>query len=67
MKVKMKTNRTMAKRFKITANGHIKRAKANGSHYNTRKPKDRKRRLRKKTLITNPKVERKLKPLLQNI
>lgn len=67
MKVKLKTNRTMAKRFKITANGHIKRARANGSHYNTRKPKDRKRRLRKKTLITNQAVERKLKPLLQNI
>jgi len=54
-KVKMKSNRSAKKRFKITAKGKIKRWRAGGSHYNTRKAKDRKRRLRKPCLLyTSP-------------
>ncbi len=50
-KIKMKSNRSAKKRFKITATGKIKRWHAGGSHYNTKKAKDRKRRLRKSTLV----------------
>ena len=39
-KVKMKSNRSAKKRFKITAKGKIKRWHAGGSHYNTKKAKD---------------------------
>ncbi len=50
-KVKMKTNRSAKKRFKITATGKIKRMKSGGAHYNTKKSSNRKRRLRKPTLV----------------
>ncbi len=50
-KVKMKTNRSAKKRFKITAKGKIKRWKSGGAHYNTKKPSDRKRRLRQATYV----------------
>ncbi|QID33827.1 MULTISPECIES: 50S ribosomal protein L35 [Pampinifervens] len=63
-KVKMKTNRSAKKRFKITATGKIKRQKAGGSHYNTHKAKDRKRRLRKATLV-HPSWEDKVKGMLK--
>ena len=63
-KVKMKTNKSAKKRFKITATGKIKRARAGGSHYNTHKPKDRKRRLRKPTYV-NPSWEDKVKGMLK--
>jgi large subunit ribosomal protein L35 len=63
-KVKMKSNRSAKKRFKITAKGKIKRWRAGGSHYNTRKAKDRKRRLRKPTLV-NSGWEDKVKGLLK--
>ena len=63
-KVKMKTNRSAKKRFKITATGKIKRYKAGGAHYNTRKAKDRKRRLMKPTLV-HPSWEDKVKGMLK--
>lgn len=63
-KVKMKTNRSAKKRFKITATGKIKRYKAGGAHYNTHKSKDRKRRLRKPTLV-HPGWEDKVKGMLK--
>lgn len=47
----MKSNRSAGKRFSITASGKIKRQRAGGSHYNTHKPKARKRRLRKATYV----------------
>ncbi len=50
-KVKMKTNRSAKKRFKITATGKIKRWKSGGAHYNTKKSSDRKRRLRQPTTV----------------
>ncbi|HIC97216.1 MAG TPA: 50S ribosomal protein L35 [Aquificaceae bacterium] len=48
-KVKLKTNRSAKKRFKITATGKVKRWKSGGAHYNTKKSAKRKRRLRKHT------------------
>ncbi|MDQ7038264.1 MAG: 50S ribosomal protein L35 [Aquificota bacterium] len=50
-KVKMKTNRSARKRFKITATGKIKRRKSGGAHYNTKKSSSRKRRLRQATTV----------------
>ena len=50
-KVKMKTNRSAKKRFKVTAKGKIKRWKSGGAHYNTKKDPARKRRLRKATYV----------------
>lgn len=43
---KIKSNRGAAKRFKVTANGKIKRKKAYKNHILTKKSKKRKRNLR---------------------
>ncbi len=48
---KLKTNSGASKRFRITKNGRIKRAKANASHLLTHKNTKRKRTLRKSALI----------------
>jgi len=44
---KMKTNKSVAKRFKITGSGKVKRHRAFKSHILTKKSQKRKRRLRK--------------------
>ncbi len=49
---KMKTNRAAAKRLKRTANGKLKRFKANHSHILTKKSRKRKRRLRHSDLVS---------------
>ncbi len=46
-KIKLKTNRGAAKRFRFTANGKIKMKKAYASHILTKKSRKRKRNLRK--------------------
>jgi len=56
-KVKMKTNRSARKRFKVTAKGKIKRWRSGGSHYNTKKSPDRKRRLRKSALVPEEMID----------
>ncbi|RLJ70010.1 LSU ribosomal protein L35P [Hydrogenivirga caldilitoris] len=56
-KVKMKSNRSAKKRFKVTAKGKIKRWKSGGSHYNTKKEPKRKRRLRKATYVKENMIE----------
>jgi large subunit ribosomal protein L35 len=43
----MKTKKSVAKRFKVTGNGKIRRHKANKSHILTKKTSKRKRHLRK--------------------
>ncbi|MCH9704669.1 MAG: 50S ribosomal protein L35 [Proteobacteria bacterium] len=48
---KMKTNKSVAKRFSRTGSGKIKRAAANRRHILTHKSPDRKRRLRVDTCI----------------
>ena len=48
---KMKTNRSAAKRFKLTGTGKFKREKAYKSHILTKKTRKTKRNLRKSTLV----------------
>ena len=48
---KIKTNRSAAKRFKKTASGKVKRARAFASHKQGGKSRKRKRRLRQTTLV----------------
>lgn len=49
---KMKTHRGAAKRYRVTGNGKIKRAKAFKSHILTKKSSKRKRNLRKPAYIS---------------
>lgn len=44
-KIKMKTNRGAAKRFKVTASGKVRRNRSGKSHLNVKKSRKRKRRL----------------------
>lgn len=52
-KLKLKTNRGAAKRFKVTASGKIKRGQAMKRHILTKKAQGRKRGLRKGTLVSD--------------
>jgi len=62
----MKTKRGVAKRFKLTATGKIKRSKAFKSHILTKKTAKRKRDLRQAGLVSKSDYERikKLVPYL---
>ncbi|HEX9886608.1 MAG TPA: 50S ribosomal protein L35 [Longimicrobiales bacterium] len=55
---KMKTNRAAAKRLRRTANGHLRRMKANKSHILTKKTRKRKRRLRTADFVSPADVPR---------
>jgi large subunit ribosomal protein L35 len=60
-----KKNRSSAtKRFKITANGHVKRGKAFKSHILNKKDRKRKRNLRKSTLIFKG-FEKKVRSMIE--
>ena len=48
---KLKTNRSIAKRFKVTKTGKVRRFRANASHLLSSKGASRKRKLRKSALI----------------
>ena len=48
---KMKTNKSVAKRFKVTGKGKVKRQRAYKSHILTKKSPKRKRHLREFTLV----------------
>ena len=63
---KMKTNRSAAKRFKLTGSGKLKRNKAYKRHILTKKSAKTKRNLRKPAMTdaTNAKVMKKLTPYL---
>lgn len=60
---KMKTNRGAAKRFKITANGKIKRNKAFASHIMTKKNTKKKRNFRRPGIV-DPSNEGAIRRLL---
>jgi large subunit ribosomal protein L35 len=62
--VKLKTQKGVAKRFKLTSKGKIKRKMAFKSHILTKKSANRKRRLRRMTLVdsTNKKIVKKMLP-----
>ncbi len=62
---KMKTRSAVKKRFKTTANGHVKRNKANASHILTKKSRKRKRNLRQGTLVDSS-YEKKIKSMLNS-
>jgi large subunit ribosomal protein L35 len=49
---KMKTHKASRKRFKVTANGKLKRSHAGKKHLNSHKTGKRKRHLRKPTVAT---------------
>ena len=51
-KVKMKTNKGAAKRFKKTSSGKLKRGHSLTSHILTKKTTKRKRKLRKSDLVS---------------
>ena len=55
---KMKTNRSAAKRFKLTGTGKIKRHKAYLRHILTKKSRGRKRELGKATLVADTEIHR---------
>ena len=55
---KIKTKRSAAKRFKLTANNKVKREKANAGHILTKKSNKRKRNLRKATLVAKDNLKR---------
>ena len=61
---KIKTNRSAAKRFRVTGSGKIKRNKAYKRHILSSKGKKRKRNLRKATLVAGAEAKniRKLIP-----
>jgi large subunit ribosomal protein L35 len=48
---KMKTRKSTAKRFRLTAGGEVRRNKSNKRHILTHKSRKRKRQLRKSTLV----------------
>ena len=50
-KVKMKTKRSAAKRYKLTGSGKLVRRRAYKSHILTKKTRKRKRHLSQKTLV----------------
>lgn len=60
---KVKTNRSAAKRFKITGKGKVKRMRAFKSHILTKKSAKRKRRLRKPDLVLGGDAKRVLRML----
>ena len=52
-KIKLKTNRAAAKRFKVTATGKIKRGQSMKRHILTKKAAGRNRGLRKSVLVSD--------------
>lgn len=63
---KLKTKRAVAKRFKVTGTGKLKRSKAYKRHILTKKSAKTKRNLRKPALVdaTNVKTMKKVLPYL---
>jgi large subunit ribosomal protein L35 len=60
---KLKTRRAVAKRFKVTSNGKLKRAHAFAKHILTKKSAKRKRNLRQSDLVNKADVPRMKKML----
>ncbi len=62
---KLKTKKTVAKRFKLTKKGKIKRQRAYKSHILTKKTSKRKRKLRRGTTVDKTNVK-SIKMVLHN-
>jgi large subunit ribosomal protein L35 len=65
LKLKLKSRRAAAKRFRLTASGKIKRHKSMKRHILTKKTTSRKRHLRKGTLVSDADHDRVRKMLLR--
>ncbi|CDR95733.1 ribosomal protein L35, putative [Babesia bigemina] len=65
-RIKPKTNKSVAKRFKITGTGKIMYKRAGRSHLQRKKNQGAKRRLRRAVQLTNPKMIRKILSVLHN-
>ncbi len=63
-KLKLKSRRAAAKRFRLTASGKIKRHKSMKRHILTKKATGRKRHLKKATLVSDADHARVRKMLL---
>ena len=63
MKVKQKTKRSAAKRFRLTGSGKIRRNHSHHSHILTKKSTKRKRNLRKTDLVSASDTDRVRKML----
>lgn len=64
MKMKLKTKKGVAKRFKMTKKGRIKFRPNGKSHLNTSKKAGQLRKLRKAKTLPNKKDEQQLKRML---
>lgn len=62
---KRKTNRSAAKRYRVTGGGHVKRARPYAGHLLDSKTRKRKRALRKKLLVEPCEEKRALRLLGQ--
>jgi large subunit ribosomal protein L35 len=62
---KQKTRSSVKKRFKLTANGHVKRKKAGMRHILTKKTTKNKRGLRKSGLV-HPTLEKQIRSMLDH-
>ena len=60
---KMKTNRSAAKRFRITGSGRVRRPKAGCNHMMQEKSRKRLRRLRKNDMVASA-IEKRIKIML---
>lgn len=61
---KMKTNKSVAKRFRLTKTGKVRRTRAGKGHILTKKSRKRKRKLKQQGLVfsTEAKTIRRLLP-----
>ncbi|SCQ16067.1 ribosomal protein L35, putative [Plasmodium ovale] len=62
--LKPKTNKSIAKRFKLTKNGKLIRKKAGRSHMLRKKTSSNKASLRKRTTIASPRIAKKYKSVI---
>ncbi|KAK1442014.1 hypothetical protein BgAZ_400440 [Babesia gibsoni] len=65
-RIKPKTNKSVAKRFKITATGKIMYKRAGRSHLQRKKSQGAKRRLRRPVQLKSPRLIRKILSVLHN-
>lgn len=61
---KMKTNKSAAKRFRLTGKGRLRRRQANANHILTKKTAKRKRRLAQPALVSHA-DEKRIKRMLR--
>ena len=60
---KMKTNKSAAKRFRVSGSGRVRRSKAGGNHLMQEKSRKRIRRARNNDMVDST-LERKIKRLI---